>query len=135
VSAAAEEVTQVDTESSDVGTSLAADPENAHVAALVVVEQLHFVDISYAEFLLDGRDERRALEASTSERVQSLLKLLDLVELSVELDNCNVLLTCGLLSLDESRRVANTGNEATSNLGIKGATVTSLVNLKDFLDP
>ena len=135
MSTATEKVANVDTESTDVGSSLAADPEDTHITVFVVLDQLALIDGSDSQFLLDSRDQGRALEASTFQRVDCLLKLLDLVETLMELDYSNVFFTSGLLSLDESGGVVDADNEATSNLRVKSTGVASLVNLQDFLDP
>jgi len=42
----------------------------------------------------------------------------------VQLNYGHVLLTRGLLRLDETRRVVYTGNQATRDLGVQGTTVT-----------
>ena len=81
------------TEGSHVGASLTADPEDAHVAVLVVLDQLRLVDGTNTELLLDGGDQGRTLEACTLEGVESLLELLDLVNALMELDDGNVLFT------------------------------------------
>lgn len=39
------------------------------------------------------------------------------------------------MGLDESGGVVDTSNEATSDLGVEGTRVTSLVNLEDLLNP
>ena len=125
----------MDTEGSNISTSLAWDPEDTHITLLVVLNKLKLVDVSDSEFLLDSRDQRRSLEASTSQWVESLLELLGLVKFSVKFDNSDVLLTSWLLSLNESGGVVDASNEATSDLGVEGTRVTSLVNLEDLLYP
>jgi hypothetical protein len=118
VSTAAENISDVDTEGTDVGTSFARDPEDAHVTLLVVVEELGLVDGTDTELLLDGGDQRRSLENGTGESQESLFDLLDLLNMLMKLDNSNVLFTSRLLSLNESGGIVNTGNEATCDLGI-----------------
>ena len=87
-------------EGSHVGSSFAAHPEDAHVSCLIILNKLDLIDRPDTKLLLDSGDERRALEAGTSERVQSFLNLLDLVNTLMELEDCNVLLSGRLLSLD-----------------------------------
>jgi len=130
-----EEVTNMDTEGTNVSSSLTGDPEDSHVALFVVLNELGLIDSSDSELLLDSRDKRRSLEAGTLEGVDGLLELLDLVNALMELDNGDVLFTGRLLSLDESGGVVNANNEAASDLRIQSSGVTSLVNLQDFLDP
>ena len=48
------DVAQMDTEGSDVGASLALDPEDSHVSLLVVVEKLLLINSSHSQFLLYG---------------------------------------------------------------------------------
>ena len=118
VSTAAENISDVDTEGTDVGTSFARNPEDAHVTLLVVVEELGLVDGTDTELLLDGGDQRRSLEYGTSESQESLFDLFDLLNMLMKLDDSNVLFTSRLLSLNESGGIVNTGNEATCDLGI-----------------
>ena len=135
VSAATEEVANMDTESTHVSASLTADPENSHVTVFVIFNQLRLVDRPDSELLLDGRNKGRSLEAGTFKRVKGLFKLLDLVKRLMELDDSDVLFTSRLLGLDQTRRVIDANNEATGDLRVKSTRVTSLVNLQDFLDP
>jgi len=130
-----EEVTDMNTEGSDVSSSFTGNPEDAHVTLFVVLNELGLVDSSDSELLLDSRDERRSLEAGTLKSVNSLLELLDLVDALMELDNGDVLFTSRLLGLNESSGVVDADDEASSNLRVQSSGVTSLLNLQDFLDP
>ena len=56
VGAAAEQVSNVDAHGSNVGTSLAAHPEDAHVSFFVEFKQLSLIDCSNSKLFLDGRD-------------------------------------------------------------------------------
>ena len=67
-----EQKTQVNTESTHVSTSLTRGPEDGEVAVVVKLEQLAFVDGTDTQLTLDSRDERRALEKSTSQGFDSL---------------------------------------------------------------
>jgi len=125
----------MDTEGSNISSSFARNPEDSHVSLLVILDELALIDGSNSEFLLDSRDEWRSLEDSSSECLQSLLKLLYFVNLSMELDNGDVLLTGRLLGLDESSGVVDASNEAPSDLRIQSTTMTGLLNLQDSLDP
>jgi hypothetical protein len=42
----------------------------------------------------------------------------------VELEDGDVLLTSGLLSLNQAGSIVNAGNQAAGDLGVQGATVT-----------
>ena len=105
-------------EGSHVGSSFAAYPEDAHVSCLIILNKLDLIDRPDTKLLLDSGDERRALEAGTSERVQSFLNLLDLVNTLMELEDGNVLLSGRLLSLDQPCGIIDAHNEATCHLGI-----------------
>lgn len=101
VAADTEEETQVDAEGSDVGTSLTADPEDTKVSVIVELDELGLVDGSDTELTLDGRDQRRTLEQSAGEGLESAGKLsLAAGEFVVEADDSHVLLTGTLLGLD-----------------------------------
>ena len=135
VGTAAKQVAEMDAESSHIGASFAADPEDAHVAVLVVLDQLGLVDRPDSELLLDGGDQGRPLEAGPFERVESLLQLLDLVERLVQLDYSHVLFTSRLLGFHEARCIVDTNDEAASDLWIQCARMSSFVDFEDFLDP
>lgn len=127
VAADTEEKTQVDAEGTDVGTSLAADPEDTEVAVIVKLNQLALVDRSDTELTLDGGDERGTLEQGTGEGLESAGELgLAARQLVVEADDGNIFLSGALLGLDEAGGTVNADNQAASDLGIEGTTVTSL---------
>jgi hypothetical protein len=65
---------KVNTEGTDVGTSLTGHPENAQVPVVVELVQLQLVDGTNTQLTLNGRDERRTLEKSTGQGLQSLKK-------------------------------------------------------------
>lgn len=67
-----EEETEVNAQGTDVGTGLAAHPEDGEVAVVVKLNQLRLVDCSDAQLALDGRDQRRSLEEGTSEGLDGL---------------------------------------------------------------
>jgi len=76
VCADSEKKTEVDTEGTDVGTGLARDPEDTELALVVELVKLALVDGSDTQLSLDGRDERRTLEESTSQGLKSTRELL-----------------------------------------------------------
>lgn len=120
---------------SDVGASFAVNPDDTHVSFFVVLDETQLVDCTDAELFLDGRNERWALETGSGQGVKCLLKLLNFVKFGVQLNNSNVLLTGALLSFDQTSCVVDASDEATGNLWVKGATVTCLIDLKNFLYP
>lgn len=128
VGADTEEETQVDTEGTDVGTSLTADPEDTEVALVVELVVLALVDGTDTELTLDGRDQRGTLEERTSEGLQSADELsLAAGDLVVKADDTDILLTGTLLGLDQTGGTVNADDETSSNLGIEGTTVTGLL--------
>jgi hypothetical protein len=128
VSTDTEEQTQVDTEGTDIGTSLTADPEDTKVALIVELVQLALVDGTDTELTLDGRDQGRTLEESTSEGLEGAAELgLATGDLVVQTDHTNVLLTGTLLGLDQTGGTVNADNQAASDLGIESTTVTGLL--------
>lgn len=128
VTADTEEETKVDAEGTDVGTSLAADPEDAEVAVIVKLDELALVDASDTELALDGRDQGWALEESTSQGLEGASELgLTTRDLVVKADDGDVLLSGSLLGLDKAGGAVNADNQAARDLGIEGTTVTSLL--------
>lgn len=121
--------TQVHTESSDVGTGLTADPEHTKMSVIIKLVELALVNGSDTQLSLDGRDQRWTLEESTSKGLKSSCELcLTTWELVVKSDHTNVFLSGSLLRLHESGRAIDTDDQATSNLGIKSSTVSSLLH-------
>ena len=118
---AAQDVTDVHAKRTNVGTSLAADPEDAHITLLIVVEQLALIDGADTQFLLHCRDQGWSLEHGSSQLQQGLLDLLNLVNVLMELDDCDVLFTSGLLGLNEAGGVVDACDEAACDLGVQGA--------------
>lgn len=128
VSANAEKKTQVHTEGTDVGTGLAADPEDAQMTIVVELDKLALVDGSDTQLTFDSGDQRRTLEQSTGKRLQGLGKgSLTAWDLVVEADDSNVFFTSSLLRLDKTSGAVNADDETTGDLGIEGAGVTSLL--------
>ena len=108
----------MDTKGTDVGTSFAGDPEDTHVTLLVVIEELALIDGSDSKLLLNGGDQRRALEDRAGQAKQGLFNLLDFLHMLMKLNDSNVLFTSRLLSLNETSGVVDAGNEAPSDLRI-----------------
>jgi hypothetical protein len=136
VGADTEQKTQVNAESTDVGTSLAADPENTKLPLVVEFVELALVDSTDTELALDGGDERGTLEERTSEGLKSARKLsLAAGELVVKADDADVLLTSTLLGLDETCSAINADDQTSSDLGIKSTGVTGLLNTATMLAP
>jgi len=68
VRANTEQQTQMHAQCSDVGTRLAADPEDTQLAVVVELDQLALVDRTDTELTLNSRDEWRSLEERASQR-------------------------------------------------------------------
>jgi hypothetical protein len=127
--------TQVNTESTDVGTSFTADPEDTEVALVVELITGALVNCTDTELALDGRDQGRTLEQSTSEGLKSTLELsLATGNLVVQADDTDILLTSTLLGLDQTGSTVNANDQTASDLGVKGTAVASLLrSIKDQL--
>jgi hypothetical protein len=129
VGADTEQETKMHAQSTDVGTSLAADPEHTELPLVVKFVQLALVDSSDTKLTLDGGNERWALEESSGERLKGTRKLcLASGKLVVHANDANILFSGSLLGLDETGGAVNADDEATSDLGIESTTVTSLLN-------
>jgi hypothetical protein len=134
VGADTEQETQVNAESTDVGTSFAADPENTKLPLIVEFVELALVDGTDTELTLDSGDKRGTLEERTGEGLESAGELsLAAGELVVETDDANVLLTSTLLGLDETCSTINADNQASSDLGVKCTGMTGLLNAATLL--
>lgn len=118
----------MDTESTNVGSSLAADPEDTEVAVVVKLNELALVDGSDTELTLDGGDQRGTLEESTSKGLKGTGELgLAAGDLVVQADNANVLLSGTLLGLDEASGAVDTDDQAAGNLGVECSAVAGLL--------
>lgn len=136
VGADAEQKSQVDTEGTDVGTSLAANPEDTEVAVVVELDKLGLVDGTDTQLTLDGRNQRRALEEGASELLEYTGKLcLAAGNLVVESHNRDILLSGTLLGLDKTCGAVNADNQTSSDLGVESTAVTSLFYAKHALHP
>lgn len=121
--------------SAHVGSGLTADPKDAHMLFLVVLNKLKLVNVADAQLFLDSTDKGRPLETGTLQRVQRLPDLLRFVQLLVQLENGHILFACRLLGLDEASCVVNACDEAASDFWIKRAGVARLLNLEDLFYP
>jgi hypothetical protein len=130
-----EEVTEMDTKSTDIGSSFAGNPEDTEISLFIVLNEFQFVNFSNSQFLLDSRNQRRSLETGSGKLVEGTLNFINFIDGSMELKDTHVLFTGGLLGLDESSGVFNADNEASSDLRIESSTVSGLLDLKDLLDP
>lgn len=136
VSADTQQETKVDTECTDVGTSLARDPEDTKLSLVVELVKLALVDGSDTELSLNSRDERGALEESTSKGLEGAGELLLAAgELVVESDDTDILLTSTLLRLDKTSGAVNADDQTTSDLGVESTGVTSTLTTENALDP
>ena len=129
VSTNAEQQAQVDAKGTDVGTSLAANPEDTEVAVIVKLDELALVNSSDTKLALDGGDQGRALEQSARKSLERTGELgLATGQLVVQTDDGNVLLSGTLLRLDEPGSTVNANDQASGNLRVKGTAVTSLLD-------
>ena len=111
----------MDAKSTHICSSFTADPENSHIAILVILDQLRLIDRPDSQLLLHGRDQGWPLETGSLERVQGFFKLLDLVERLMKLDHGNVLFTSGLLGFDQTRSIVDADDETASDFGVESA--------------
>lgn len=136
VGADTEKQTKVNTQGSDVSPSFTAHPKDTQVALIVELVELALVDGTDTELTLDGRNKRRTLEKRTRKGFQSASELrLTTRQLVVEPDDTDILLSCTLLGFDETSGAVNADDKTSSNLGIEGTTVASLLCPEDPLDP
>lgn len=128
-------------ERSDIGASLAADPEHSEVSVVVEFEEFRLVDGPDTELTLYGGDQWGALKQGTSQGLKGAGQLLLGLDLVVKTENADVFLsctmlshfffppellfigegelcTCSLLGLDEARGTVNADDKAASNLGV-----------------
>lgn len=129
VSADTKEETKMHTKGTDVGSGLAADPEDTEVAVIVELNELALVDCSDSKLTLDSGDQGGALEESAGQGLEGLGELrLAAGQLVVQADDAHVLLSGSLLGLDQSSGTVDANNQASGDLGVEGTTVASLLN-------
>ena len=123
-----EQKTQMDTKGSDVGSGFTADPEDTKVPLVVELVKLAFVNCPDTKLTLNSRDQWRPLEKSSSQCLESPLKLgLTTRDLIMEADNANVFFSGTLLGFHQASGTVNADNQATGDLGVEGSAVTSLL--------
>lgn len=128
VSANSKQKTQVHTESSNVRSGLAANPEDTQVPLVVKLVELALVDGTDTELALDSGDQGRALEKSTGQGLQSASELgLAAGDLVMETDHANVFLSGSLLRFHEAGRAVDAHDQTSSDLGVEGTAVTGLL--------
>ena len=104
-------LTEMNAESSNVGTRLARDPEDGKVTIIVEAVSLGLKDGAYSKLTLDGRDQRGALEQSTGKGLEGLAKGKLSTENSVmESNDADIALASALLGFDEASRAVNAKN-------------------------
>jgi len=135
VCADTEDETQMHTERTDVGTGLARAGEGREGLLLIVVKQSVLVDRTDTQLTLDGRNDGRALEQSTLQVLEGRDDLGLASGLVVETNHSHVLLTSGLLGLDQTGGAVDADQQTAGDLGIEGTRVTSLLTLEDLLHP
>ncbi len=98
----------MNTESSNVGTRLARDPEDGKVTLIVESIGLGLEDGADSELTLDGRDQRGALEQSTGKGLEGLAKgKFSTGNGVMESNDTDVALASTLLGFDEASRAIN----------------------------
>jgi hypothetical protein len=125
----------MDTQGTHVSTSFTADPEDSQVSIIIELEELALVNSTDTKLTLDSRNKRRSLEQGTGESLHSLSELLLIVKGIVKAKDANVFFTSSLLGFDQTGGTVDTDNQTSSDLGIKGTGVTSLLNAKDAANP
>lgn len=135
VSSHSQKQTNVDAESSHVGSSLAGNTEDTKSLLGVILEQLRLIDGPDTEFSLDSGDLRRFLEETASEGIEDVFELDLTIDGAVQPDDADVLFTRSLLGFGQSGGSLETDDEAAGDLGIEGARVAGLLNIQDLLDP
>ena len=124
-----EQKTKMHAKSTDIGSSLAADPEYTKLPLVVELVKLALVNGSDTELTLDGGNKRWSLEESSGERLESARKLrLASGKLVVHADNANILLSSSLLRLYKTGGAVDADDETTGDLRVEGTTVASLFN-------
>lgn len=136
VSTNTEDETQVDTESTDVSSGLAGNPEDTKLPLVVELVKVALVNGTDTKLPLDGRDKWRALEKSTSQGLEGACELLLTTwEFVVQSDDADILLSGTLLGLDKTGSTVDADNQTSGNLGIEGTRVTSSLAAEDTLNP
>lgn len=129
VCANTEQKTKMHAKGTDIGSGLAADPEDTQLPLIVELVKLALMDGTNTQLTLDGGNQGRSLEKSTSESLEGACKLcLTSRQLVVKSDHTDVLFSGSLLRLDETCGAVDANDEASSDLGIKGSTVAGLLN-------
>ena len=118
----------------DVRPRLARNPEYGEMAIRIVLQQPRFVYGSDPKLPLHRGNERRALEQCASQGINGRANLRN-ARLAMKPRDCDVLLPCPLLRLDQPRRAVDAHNKASSHLGVQSAAVPSLLHAQDTLDP
>lgn len=114
--------TQMNTQSTDVSASFAADPEYTEVTVIVEFIKLALVNCADTELTLDCGDQRRTLEKGTSECLESSSELRFAArDLVMETNDADVFLSGTLLGLDQASGTVDTDDQAASDLGIESA--------------
>jgi hypothetical protein len=121
--------TQMHAKGTDVGSSLATDPEDTKVALIVELVKLALVDCADTELALDGGNQRWALEERAGEGLESASELgLAAGELVVETDDAHVFLSGALLRLDETGRAVDADDQAAGDFGVESSAVAGLLD-------
>lgn len=123
-----EQKTEVNAESPNVRSSLAANPEDTEVSLVVELVNLALVDGPNTELALDGGDQGRTLEQRTGQGLQSASELgLAAGDLVMETDHANVFLSGALLGFHETGGTVDADDQASSHLRVEGTAVAGFL--------
>lgn len=92
----------MDTKSSHVSTSLTRHTEHSEPLLSIKVYQLRLVNCTHTQLSLDSRNFWRLLEETASESLQDSLKFVLILDVSVETNNTDILLSCSLLRFSQT---------------------------------
>jgi len=111
VGADTQQKTKMDTQSTNISTGLARDPENTEMTLVIKLKQTALVDRADTELALNSRNQRGTLEQCASQGLKGLSKSrLAAGNSVVEANAADVFLARTLLGLDETRGAIDADN-------------------------
>lgn len=117
----------MNTECSDISSGLAANPEDSQVTIIIEFVKLALMNGTDAELSLDGRNQRRPLEESSSQGLECPCELgLASWEFIVKTDDAYIFLSGALLRLDQTSRTVYAHDKTSGNFRIECSTVSGL---------
>ena len=125
----AEHKPQMYAKSSDICSSLAADPEDRKMSVIVEFVKRALINRPYSQLSLDSGDQRRALKESSRKSLEcSCEGSFSSRNLVMESDDANILFPSTLLRFHQSSRPIDTNNQAAGDFRIKSSAVASLLD-------